>query len=150
MPTPVGLAVDTSIFDFPDVVGTDEPLVCYRLGANFRYTLPDGSTEEGTSFSNTVCIDQFSTIYVPNAFAPSGKNVEFRPIFTDVETVKNYKMEIFDRWGSKLFETTDPLVGWDGRKGSQTMPQGTYTFLIKAEQSNGHHFAERGVLMLVR
>ena len=150
VPTPVGLAVDTSIFDFPDVVGTDEPLVCYKLGANFRYTLPDGSTEEGTSYSNTVCIDQFSTIYVPNAFAPSGKNVEFRPVFTYIETVKTYKMEIYDRWGSKLFETTDPLVGWDGRKGSQTMPQGTYTFLITAEQSNGHHFAERGILMLVR
>lgn len=150
VPTPVGLPVDTSIFDFPDVVGTDEPLVCYRIGANFRYTLPDGSTEEGTSFSNTVCIDQFSTIWVPNAFAPSGKNVEFRPVFTYIETVKTYKMEIFDRWGSKLFETSDPLVGWDGRKGSQAMPQGTYTFLIKAEQGNGHTFEERGIVMLVR
>ncbi len=150
VPTLVGLPVDTSIFDFPDVVGTDEPTVCYRLGANFRYSLPDGSSEEGTSFSNTVCIDQFSTIWIPNAFAPSGKNVEFRPVFTYVETIKTYKMEIFDRWGSKLFESTDPLLGWDGRKGSQAMPQGTYTFLIKAEQSNGHTFAERGVLMLVR
>ncbi len=150
VPTLVGLPVDTSIFDFPDVVGTDEPLVCYQLGANFRYTLPDGSTEEGTSFSNIVCVDQFSTIWVPNAFAPSGKNVEFRPIFTYVETIKTYKMEIFDRWGSKIFETTDPLLGWDGRKGSQAMPQGTYTFLIKADQSNGHTFAERGVVMLVR
>ena len=150
VPTLVGLPVDTSIFDFPDVVGSDEPLVCYRLGANFRYALPDGSTEEGTSFSNTVCIDQFSTIWVPNAFAPSGKNVEFRPVFTYIETVKTYKMEIFDRWGNKIFETTDPMVGWDGRKGSQAMPQGTYTFLIKAEQGNGHTFAERGVVMLVR
>ncbi len=148
--TPVGLPTDTSILDFPDVVGTDEPLVCYKLGANFRYKLPDGSEEEGTSYSNTVCIDQFSTIWVPNAFAPSGKNVEFRPVFTYVETLKTYKMEIFDRWGSKLFETTDPIVGWDGRHGSQSMPQGTYTYIIKAEQNNGHSFSKRGIVMLLR
>jgi gliding motility-associated-like protein len=150
VPTPVGLPVDTSVFDFPDVVGTDEPRVCYRLGANFRYTLPDGSEEEGTSFSNTVCIDQFSTLWIPNAFAPSGKNVEFRPVFTYIETIKTYKMEIFDRWGSKLFESTDPIVGWDGRHGSQPMPQSTYTYIISAQQINGHSFSERGILMLVR
>ena len=148
--TAVGLPTDTSVFDFPDVVGTDEPLVCYKVGANFRYNLPDGSEEEGTSFSNTVCIDQFSTIWVPNAFAPSGKNVEFRPVFTYVETIQTYKMEIFDRWGSKLFESTDPILGWDGRRGSQPMPQGTYTFTINAKQINGHTFYERGVVMLLR
>lgn len=148
--TAVGLPTDTSIFDFPDVVGTDEPLVCYKLGANFRYRLPDGSDEEGTSFSNTICIDQFSTIWVPNAFAPEGKNLEFRPVFTYVETIQTYKMEIFDRWGSKIFESTDPIVGWDGRRGSSPLPQGPYTFLINAKQVNGHTFSERGIVMLLR
>lgn len=148
--TAVGLPTDTSIFDFPDVVGTDEPLVCYKLGANFRYRLPDGSDEEGTSFSNTICIDQFSTIWVPNAFAPEGKNLEFRPVFTYVETIQTYKMEIFDRWGSKIFESTNPIVGWDGRRGSSPLPQGPYTFLINAKQVNGHTFSERGVVMLIR
>ncbi|MBL7817408.1 MAG: gliding motility-associated C-terminal domain-containing protein [Saprospiraceae bacterium] len=150
VPTPVGLPQDTSVFDFPDIVGTDEPTVCYKLGANLRYRLPDGSEEEGTSFSNTVCIDQFSTIWVPNAFAPSGKNVEFRPVFTYVGRVQDYKMEIFDRWGSKIFESIDPVLGWDGRRNGQDMPQGAYTYLIKASQANGHSFAERGIVMLLR
>ena len=148
--TPIGFPTDTSIFEFPDVVGTDEPLVCYKLGANYRYRLPDGSEEEGTSYSNTVCVDQFSTIYVPNAFAPSGKNVEFRPVFTYIDQIESYKMEIYDRWGSKIFETTNPTVGWDGRHGTQALPQGAYTFLISAKQGNGHTFAERGVVMLIR
>ena len=59
-------------------------------------------------------------------------------------------MEIFDRWGSKIFESTNPLLGWDGRKGATPLPQGTYTFLINAKQNNGHTLFERGVVMLLR
>ncbi|MET0243428.1 MAG: gliding motility-associated C-terminal domain-containing protein, partial [Flavitalea sp.] len=54
-------------------------------------------------------------LYFPNAFTPdrNGKNDFFRPVIYG--NVTKYKLAIFNRWGGLVFETTDPLKGWDGR-----------------------------------
>lgn len=56
--------------------------------------------------------DEFS-IYVPNAFTPDddGINDLFQPKGTGI---RNYQLMIFDRWGARLFSTTDFLTPWDG------------------------------------
>lgn len=52
-------------------------------------------------------------VYVPNAFTPNddGTNDVFLPKGTGI--VK-YDMVIYDRWGQKLFQTSDFTKGWDG------------------------------------
>ncbi|MBS1613892.1 MAG: gliding motility-associated C-terminal domain-containing protein, partial [Bacteroidetes bacterium] len=35
---------------------------------------------------------------------------------------------IFNRWGEKVFETTDPLSGWDGMYKGMIQPLGVYTW----------------------
>lgn len=148
--TPVGLPLDTAVLDYTDVVGTDEPKVCYRIGAEFHYILADGTEEDATAYSNTICVGQLAYIWVPNAFAPTGKNIEFRPILNFVENIQSYKMEIFDRWGRKLFETTSPSVGWDGRRGAEALPPGAYTYFIQVIQATGEPIHERGIVVLIR
>lgn len=148
--TPVGLPLDVSAQEFLDLVGVDESSVCYRVGANYRYTLPDGSTEEAVSLSNKVCLAQFAKMYVPNAFTPGGKNPEFRPFFTFTENIASYSLQIYDRWGGRIFETTNPAQGWDGRRGSTDLPQGAYTFAIRLVQSNQNVVVQNGVVMLIR
>ena len=52
---------------------------------------------------------------MPNAFTPDGDgaNDVFKPIFqTEIE---DYELQIFNRWGNKIFQTNDPEEGWDGR-----------------------------------
>jgi gliding motility-associated-like protein len=51
--------------------------------------------------------------WIPNAFTPNnnGLNDVFKPKLLGV---LNYSFLIFDRWGEKIFETTDPEGGWDG------------------------------------
>ncbi len=148
--TPVGLPLDVSAQEFLDAVSVDEPRVCYRVGANYRYTLPDGSSEEAVSLSNRVCVEQFAKMYVPNAFTPGGKNPEFRPYFTFTENIASYSMQIYDRWGGRIFETTNPSQGWDGRRGATDLPQGTYTFFIRMIQNNQSVVERKGVVMLLR
>jgi gliding motility-associated-like protein len=148
--TPVGLPLNAAAQEFLDLVGVDESSVCYRVGANYRYTLPDGSTEEAVSLSNKVCLAQFAKMYVPNAFTPNGKNPEFRPFFTFTENIASYSLQIYDRWGGRIFETTNPAQGWDGRRGSTDLPQGAYTFYIRLVQNNQNVVVQNGVVMLIR
>lgn len=51
-------------------------------------------------------------IYIPSAFSPNGdgKNDGWRPIF-DCPTLE-YRLEIYDRIGNLVFETTDELAEW--------------------------------------
>jgi gliding motility-associated-like protein len=133
-----------------DAVSVDEPRVCYRVGANYKYILPDGSSEEATSLSNRVCLDQFAKMYIPNAFTPGGKNPEFRPFLTFTDNIAGYSMQIFDRWGSRLFQTTDPNAGWDGKHGATDLPQGTYLYVIRLVQSDLEVIERTGVLVLIR
>jgi gliding motility-associated-like protein len=148
--TPIGLPLDVTSLEFLDAVSVDEPRVCYRVGANYKYTLPDGSSEEATSLSNTVCLDQFSKIWMPNAFTPNGRNPEFRPLLAFTNNISSYNMQIYDRWGSRLFQTSDTAQGWDGKHNATDMPQGAYTYYIRLVQSNKEIVEKTGVLMLIR
>ena len=56
-------------------------------------------------------------LIVPNAFSPNGDghNDVFR--VKNPQPVQKFEMAIFDRWGEKVFETTDLCSGWNGFRG---------------------------------
>ncbi|MDC1403910.1 gliding motility-associated C-terminal domain-containing protein [Crocinitomicaceae bacterium] len=69
-------------------------------------------------------------LYIPNAFTPDGDehNNNFR---VTGESIKKFHMEIYDRWGNKVFETEDYTSHWDGTYGGKPCPQGVYTYTIR-------------------
>jgi gliding motility-associated-like protein len=151
VPTEVGLPV--SPFSPPQYLDTTTPEetdVCYRIGANYSYKLKDGSMENATSYSNTICISQFANLWMPNAFTPGGRNPEFKPVFAFEANILDYEMTIFDRWGRTLFKTNSTKAAWDGRSNGTDLPQGTYTYIVRLSQKSGGLVERKGVLMLLR
>jgi gliding motility-associated-like protein len=63
----------------------------------------------------TIRMDNDYLFFAPNAFTPDndGINDLFKPIFMGFEN-DSYSMVIFDRWGNKIFETTDWEEPWTG------------------------------------
>jgi len=53
-------------------------------------------------------------IYIPNAFTPNGDGLNdfFQPKGFGI---KDYELEIFDRWGERIFNTKVFEEGWDGK-----------------------------------
>ncbi len=48
------------------------------------------------------------------------------------------QMQIFDRWGTKIFQTEDPETGWDGyNRSGELMSAGVYVYKIEVTLSNG-------------
>ncbi len=70
------------------------------------------------------------TVYVPNAFTPNNKdylNDVYKPI---AYCVHDYSFFIFNRWGEKIFETTNIDEGWNGYyRGKMCMPD-VYVYKI--------------------
>ena len=72
---------------------------CYRVEADYTIPIPNEGIASYTTSSNTMCLEQRPSIYVPNAIAPNGINNEFKPVIV-FGNPTNYSMKIFNRWGN--------------------------------------------------
>jgi len=68
----------------------------------------------------------------PTAFTPNGDgwNDIFRPVIGSEIQPALYSMMIFDKWGTLIFNSTDPAAGWDGTYKRQQAPTGIYSVVI--------------------
>lgn len=96
-----------------------------------------------------VYVSEESLISVPNAFAPgSGPNGRFKIVKRGIAVLSSFS--IFDRWGVKVFETSDIEEGWDGTFKGTPQPQGVYIYQMVGQTSNGTQFVKKGNITLLR
>jgi gliding motility-associated-like protein len=64
-------------------------------------------------------------------FSPNqdGINDLFMPRYTYVEWVE---WAVYSRWGQKVFETSDPTLGWDGKFQGRDVSDGVYFIELRA------------------
>ncbi|MEM1123989.1 MAG: gliding motility-associated C-terminal domain-containing protein [Bacteroidota bacterium] len=76
-----------------------------------------------------------NTVYFPNAFSPNndGINDEFRPLFSEFYEVAAYTLEVYDRWGGKVFQSNSTNRVWNGRINNQLAPNGVYFWRCRYE-----------------
>lgn len=91
-------------------------------------------------------------IYVPNAFTPNadGLNDIFQPKGFGVT---KYELNIFDRWGEKVFSTKNFDEGWDGSfqgRGQKTCEEGSYSWLINCTSVFGKSHELKGHVVLMK
>ena len=108
--------------------GTISAIATTSLGCQF---------EDEIEVSNRECV-AFS-IYVPNAFSPNqdGRNDLFIASVPEGIFLSEYELQIFDRFGGKVFETFDINIGWDGSGlGFQSLQPGVYAYAIRVRYSD--------------
>lgn len=88
-------------------------------------------------------------VFVPNAFSPNkdGKN-ELECVFGNC--IQTMEFAIFDRWGAKVFETTDPKSCWDGVYKGKELNTGAFVYYLKATLYNGTEVNKQGNINLFR
>jgi gliding motility-associated-like protein len=73
------------------------------------------------------------TMQAPNAFTPNGDGINDELcLFGWDECVNSFHMMIYDRWGSKVFETNDADFCWDGKYKGKLLDPGVYVYFINA------------------
>lgn len=128
------------------------------------YTFPDTGRFEVTQVvthpsgcTDTVIqiIDVIPEIryYLPNAFTPNSdsNNDEFVGVGI-MEGATNFQMTIWNRWGEKVFETSDPKEGWNGRKNNtgRESPNGVYVVFVQFNEPRGDKRELKGFATLIR
>lgn len=77
-------------------------------------------------------------LYFPNSFIPHSSNARVNTFNGIGVGLKEYKLEIYDMYGNKVWQTTAlkdgvPSEGWDGRnKNGKLLPQGVYMWRAEA------------------
>jgi gliding motility-associated-like protein len=91
-------------------------------------------------------------IYVPNAFSPNGDGVNDRIYPILVGNLQLKKFRVFSRWGTLLFETSNPssAMGWSGQWNNANQPMDTYTWTAEASTPSGEIIKRSGNFVLIR
>ncbi len=91
--------------------------------------------------------------FLPNAFTPNDDSVN--DVFIGrgyLEGVRTFRMTIWNRWGEQVFESTDPLEGWNGRMHNtgKPVPAGVYACLVQYTGPRGEPLEVKGFATLIR
>jgi len=108
------------------------------------------------SCEDTVCkpiINQFSTkIKIFNVFTPGGEDTQNDRFWVEIEGHEKFEIFIYNRWGGKVFESTNPQNPWDGSNmndGSQC-PAGVYYYIINYKLKAEGEKSVNGTVTLIR
>lgn len=86
---------------------------------------------------------------VPNAFTPNGDGINDR-IFVKGYGITKMKWNIYNRWGTMVFQSSGKNNGWDGRYNGQIQPQDVYHYILTVEMSDGTKYTKKGDITLLR
>jgi gliding motility-associated-like protein len=82
------------------------------------------------------------------AIADLGVNEKFKPLYSS--DVTKYTLRIYNRWGEKIFETSDITDGWDGIYQETLQPIGVYVWVSEYSFLDGTRNTQSGNLTLMR
>lgn len=100
------------------------------------------------TISYKVVIDDEIKIFVPSAFTPNGD--QQNDIFVAVSNgAAEYHMDVFNRWGEKVFETDDIEKGWDGTFKGTKVPEGVFYYQLKIKGINKRDYYINGQVTVI-
>lgn len=131
-------------YDITLIVGSDTQPQCF-----------DQITKAGAVMAEENCRIIFPNAFTPNTTGPTGgqyvvndpANNVFYPIHTGV---REYRLEIYNRWGEFLFRSTDINIGWDGYYRGELSPMGVYVWKVWVTCHSGKKIEDIGDVTLYR
>lgn len=145
--------------------GTDqfEPVHYYQTPGTYDIklvTISEHGCVDSVLVQEAVVAEGGGKLTMPNAFTPDptgptgglvrdgAVNDLFRPIIKG--EVVEYRMQIYNRWGEMLYQTTDLAYGWDGYYKGRLCKADVYIYKLSIKFSDGRAINKMGDVSLVR
>lgn len=91
-----------------------------------------------------------SLLEIPNLITPESASGSNRVFKVKYQSLVEYEMWVFNRWGIELFHSTDPSEGWDGTYNGSTVPTGAYYYVVKAVGTDGEKYHKKGAVNVLK
>ncbi len=94
---------------------------------------------------------QNECITVHNTFSPNGDGINDKwEVYASRSCLKNVSVMVYNRYGSKVYESRDYNNNWDGTYNGNTLPDATYYAIIEFETFSGTKTTVRTDVSIVR
>lgn len=118
----------------------------------FRVTAVENVQSVGrlpyTSQSNWIYLYHPPELWVPNAFTRNNDNLNDSwgtvPLF-----VRNYHMRVYDRWGQKVWESTDKKRQWNGEINGRQAQDGVYAWYVIFDGWDNKTYRMKGTVTIL-
>jgi gliding motility-associated-like protein len=134
--------------------GLNNPFVQTPLATisnNIKYTVA-AKTAAGCEGVDSISIKAFARadIFVPNAFSPNGdgRNDLLKAIPVGIKSFKY--LAIYDRYGARVFYTTDAGTGWDGKTSSGLYNTGNFVWIAEGVNYLNQKVVTKGTVLILR
>lgn len=131
--------------------GIANPTAVVNQTTTFTVTVSDGVCTRAVSVTVKVheLICDEPDIFVPNTFTPNGDGVN-DVLFVRGRHIERMEFMVFDRWGEKVFESTDPAIGWSGQYKGMLVDPAVFVYHLKAWCIDGQQYLTKGNVTVVR
>ncbi|RIJ42710.1 Ig-like domain-containing protein [Pontibacter oryzae] len=112
-----------------------------------RSTDPYNNTiEKAFTLQKTAYEVATEDVKIVNAFTPNGDGFNDNWTIPELRFYNNVYIQVFDRSGVRVFETTDPETGWNGRAANGQLLKGPYLYIVEVKDIN---WVKRGVVTIL-
>jgi gliding motility-associated-like protein len=138
----------------PNVSQTSNlPSPCFTITDTGNYTVTlivrniGGCLDTATMVFNAEnpCTD----LFVPTAFSPNGDN-QNDILFVYGSCINFMQFEIYNRWGERVFISTNPTNGWDGTWRGQPCESAVFTYVLTGQTLDGTAIEMQGNISLIK
>ncbi|CAG0948164.1 MAG: T9SS type B sorting domain-containing protein [Bacteroidetes bacterium] len=88
-------------------------------------------------------------VYIPNAFTPN-KDGNNDILFVRGRNITEMHFAVFNRWGEKVFETTDQKTGWDGTYKGKEVDPAVFVYHLTVKCGDGQEYFKKGNVTVIR
>lgn len=118
----------------------------------YEYTViayENAGGKNGFSQSNTIELVQPPVVYAPNAFTPNsdGLNETYK---TSHAFVKDFNLQIYNRWGERIFETNNKYEDFKGWFKQKQATSDVYFYIINYTGFDNSVYTKKGNITLLR
>lgn len=110
---------------------------------------------EGCIKSDTIIIEDDlllcgGSLWLPNIFSPNNDLLNDMLYVRGSETAQAFEFIIYNRWGQKVYYSTDPSAGWDGTFDGKILNDAVFAYLVTATFLDGTDAVLSGTITLVK
>ena len=127
---------------------TQNPVASPTVTTTYMVTYTDAAGCTATD-TVTVAVMEAYSIFVPGSFSPNGDGNNDM-LYVRGAGIKELTFVVFDRFGEKVFESTNVNDGWDGSFRGKDMNTGIYVWYAEAVFYNATTQKLKGDVSLVR
>jgi gliding motility-associated-like protein len=129
------------MYDWEPPVGLDDPTISNPISSPIQATryVVKGEDKNGCSDTASVYIDVASSIIFSEGITPNGDGLNDTWMIQLIDEFPGSSVNIYNRWGQKVFESKNYVTQWDGTSNNKKLPVGTYYYLIDLGPNQKKH-----------